>query len=148
MRFTGIIPAKSDAKGRVFFPSAFRKQLRNAEAPLVLKRDAYQPCLTVYPQEAWEEEVATLSARLNRWNPAEAMVFRRFMAEAECFTLDAAGRFLLPRHLLQAADIGRELVFVGVGDRVELWSKERAAQPFLSDADYADALSRLLGGNT
>lgn len=146
MRFSGVISAKLDAKGRVFFPSSFRKLLGDADVELVLKRNAYQPCLTVYPSRVWDAEVDALSRHLNRWNPREAMVFRRFMAETETFCLDAAGRFILPRYLAQAVGIDRELVFVGVDDRVELWGKERAAEPFIADTDYADALAELLGG--
>ena len=50
MRFTGTIEAKADAKGRVFFPAMFRKVLASAgEEQLVLSRDAFQPCLVLYP---------------------------------------------------------------------------------------------------
>lgn len=53
MRFTGTIDAKLDAKGRVFLPSDFRKQLAESDPRLVLKRDVYQPCLVIYPYAVW-----------------------------------------------------------------------------------------------
>lgn len=141
-----MIPAKLDAKGRVFFPSAFRRQLPAADAEFVLKRDVYQPCLVLYPHEVWEHEVDELSRRLNRWNPREAMLFRRFLADAETFVLDGSGRFLIPRRLLEAAGMSHDVVFVGVDDRVEVWSKERASVPFVSDAEYAAEMETLMGG--
>ena len=49
MRFVGTIDAKLDVKGRVFLPSDFRKQLAGSDQQLVLKRDAYQPCLVSIP---------------------------------------------------------------------------------------------------
>lgn len=67
MRFTGTIKAKLDAKGRVFLPASFRRLLRDDEAEFVLKRDAFQPCLTVYPRAAWDAEVADLRSRLDPW---------------------------------------------------------------------------------
>ena len=86
MRFTGSIEAKLDAKGRVFFPSDFRRKLAEPDTILVLKRDIYQPCLVIYPYSVWEAEVETLRQRLNRWDARQAMLFRQFLADVEVFT--------------------------------------------------------------
>ena len=49
MRFLGNSEAKTDAKGRVFFPAVFRKQLQTAaEECLILRKDTYQDCLVLY----------------------------------------------------------------------------------------------------
>lgn len=144
MKFTGKISAKLDAKGRVFFPAAFRKLLAEGEGEFVLRRDVYQPCLVIYPISVWEEEVGLLRQRLNRWNPKEAMVFRQFMADAETMSLDASGRFLLSRRLLDIAQISKELVFIGVDDRIEVWSKELTEQSFLSAEDFGQSLENLM----
>lgn len=146
MRFSGTISAKLDAKGRVFFPSVYRRQLAAAEADFVLKRDAYQPCLVVYPREVWDREVDELARRLNRWDPRQAMLFRRFLAEAEPLTLDASGRLLIPRRLLTALGLTHEVVFVGVDDRVEVWPKTAGDLPFGPDDDYAADLAAAMGG--
>lgn len=51
MRFTGNIDAKTDAKGRVFLPAAFRKVLQGSgEEGLILRRDVFQRCLVLYPE--------------------------------------------------------------------------------------------------
>lgn len=140
MRFTGTIEAKLDVKGRVFLPSEFRRQMGGLEQRLVLKRDVYQPCLVVYPYEVWSAEVGQLRERLNRWNPRHAMVLRQFMADAVLFTLDANGRFILPKRLLEACRIERTVEFVGVDDRVEVWNPDVKAEKFLSPEDFAQAL--------
>lgn len=145
MRFTGTIDAKLDAKGRVFLPSDYRRQLLESDSRLVLKRDIYQPCLVVYPHEVWDEEVNALRSRLNRWNPKHAMLFRQFMADVEVFKLDANGRFLIPKRLLQSCDIDHAVSFVGVDDRIEIWSAERTEQPFLSPEAYAATMEELMG---
>lgn len=144
MKFTGIINAKLDAKGRVFFPAAFRKLLAEGEVDFVLRRDVYQPCLVIYPVSVWEEEVGQLRQRLNRWNPKEAMVFRQFMADAETISLDASGRILLSRRMLDIAKISKELVFIGVDDRIEVWSKEQSEQSFLSPEEFGRSLENLM----
>ncbi|MGM9633690.1 MAG: division/cell wall cluster transcriptional repressor MraZ [Alloprevotella sp.] len=144
-RFSGVITAKLDAKGRVFFPSAFRRQLQAAETEFVLKKDIYQPCLVIYPLAAWQKEVDEVAARLNRWNPGEAMLFRQFLADAETITLDGNGRFLISRRLQDYAKLDHEVAFVGVDDRVEVWAKAAAEQPFVAADDYAAAFERAMG---
>ncbi len=146
MKFSGVIPAKLDAKGRVFFPSAFRKQIDAASRDFVLRRDVFQPCLVIYPLSVWEAEVELLTARLNRWNREEAMLLRQFLADAETVSLDANGRFLVSKRLLEMAGITHEAVFVGSNDRVELWSKERTVEPFVQDESFAAGIENAMSG--
>lgn len=145
MRFSGTVSAKVDAKGRVFFPSAFRRQLAAGDDELVLRKDVYQPCLVVYPRSVWDREVDELSLRLNRWNPAEAMLLRQFLASAEPLSIDAAGRILLNKQRLAEAVISHDLVFIGVDDRVEIWSAEQAATVTSPSTDFAAGLEAAMG---
>ena len=88
MRFVGNIEAKTDAKGRVFLPSAFRKLLQTAaEEGLVLRKDIFQPCLVLYPQSVWDEQLNLLRSRLNRWNAQHQQLFRQFVSDVEQLTL-------------------------------------------------------------
>lgn len=147
MRFIGTTDAKLDAKGRVFLPSDFRKQLAESDATFVLKRDVYQPCLVMYTQQVWEMELAVLQSRLDRWNPKHAMLYRQFMAGTEVVTLDANGRFLLPRHMAEACHIDNRIVrFVGVDDRIEVWDIAQYDQCMLNDADLAKFMAQEMGG--
>ena len=144
MRFTGTIQGKLDAKGRVFFPAAFRKKLADGEEDFVLRRDIFQPCLTIYPLSVWEAEVSQLRERINRWDPKQAMVLRQFMADAEILSLDASGRFLFSKRMLQIAEIDKEIVFIGMDDRIEVWSKEHTDTPFLSADEFSSALQEIM----
>lgn len=144
MLFTGTIQAKLDAKGRVFFPSAFRKQLSESEERLVLKRDVFQHCLVVYPYSVWEQEVAALRSRLSQWNARHAMVLRQFLSDVEVFTLDGNGRFILPKRFMAEAGIDKEVAFIGLDDRIEVWSKASLEEPFMSAADFETALQEIM----
>ncbi len=69
VQFLGNIEAKTDAKGRVFIPAAFRKQLQAvSEERLVLRKDVYQDCLVLYPESAWFATQNLLRNKLNRWD--------------------------------------------------------------------------------
>lgn len=146
--FTGTIDAKIDAKGRVFLPADFRKQWTEPDERIVLKRDIYEPCLIIYPYKAWINEVNELRQRINRHDARHAMLFRQFLADAEMLTLDANGRFLISKRLLAACRMQSRVRFIGVDDRIELWSAEQMDSTFLSEADMAQAMQAILGNPT
>lgn len=125
MRFIGDYTAKTDAKGRVFLPSALRKMLSAEDVTgLVLRRDVFQKCLTLYPVSVWNESLDALKARLNPWDRKHQDVLRRFAADAEYIELDSNGRMLISKPKLQYAEIGADVRFLAVDDRIEVWSKE------------------------
>lgn len=144
MRFLGNIEAKIDSKGRVFLPAVFRKALQaSGEEGLVLRKDVFQPCLTLYPQSVWDEQMDTLRSRLNRWNAAHQQIFRQFVSDAEMLSVDGSGRVLLPRRYTAMADIGQEVKFIGMGDTIEVWSGGRR-KPFMESEEFGRALETLM----
>lgn len=149
MRFLGNSVAKTDAKGRVFLPAAFRKLLHSAaEECLVMRKDTYQPCLVLYPEKAWNEQMDQLRARLDPWNPKHQMIFRQYVADVEIITLDSNGRFLIPKRYLRLAGIGQEVRFIGMDSTIEIWSSERADRPFISPEDFGRELAEIMGKKT
>lgn len=147
IQFLGNIEAKTDAKGRVFIPAVFRKQLQAAsEERLVLRKDVYQDCLVLYPESVWFATQNELRRRLNKWNPGQQNVFREFVSNAEVMTPDGNGRILLPKRYLQMAGIQGDVRFIGMDNTIEIWAKERADQPFMSPEEFSGALEDLLGG--
>ena len=146
MRFLGNIEAKTDAKGRVFLPAVFRKQLQAAsEERLVLRKDVHQQCLVLYPESVWFATQEELRQRLNKWNARHQMIFRQFVSDAEVVVPDGNGRILLPKRYLQMAGIADEVRFIGMDDAIEIWAKERTEQPFMAPEEFSQALDELLG---
>ncbi|MBR3445504.1 MAG: division/cell wall cluster transcriptional repressor MraZ [Prevotella sp.] len=145
MRFLGNIEAKTDAKGRVFFPAAFRKILQRAgEGNLVMRRDVFQACLTLYPESVWNEQMDLMRSRLNRWDARQQQIFRQFVSDVELITLDASGRLLIPKRYLKMANIEQEIRFIGLGDTIEIWSAASVERPFVEPAEFSDALQELM----
>ena len=145
MRFLGNIEAKTDAKGRAFLPAAFRKVLQlNSEERLVLRKDVFQPCLVLYPESVWNEQMDQMRARLNRWNRQHQQVFRQFVSEVELLTLDGNGRFLIPKRYQRMADIEQDIKFVGMGDTIEIWSSKKADEQQMKPEEFEAALEDLM----
>lgn len=56
---------------------------------------------------------------------------------------DNQGRFLLPQALREFAGITKEVVFIGVGNRAELWSKEKWTEYNQNAGNFDDCLKEL-----
>ena len=137
MRFLGNIEAKTDAKGRVFLPSVFRKVLQaSGEELLVLRKDIYQKCLVLYPESVWNEKVDQLKAQLKPWKPSHQQMLRQFISEAEAISLDGNGRFLISKRLQKAAEIDQDVQFIGMDNTIEIWSPQHLKQILKSDEDF------------
>lgn len=146
MRFLGNSEAKTDAKGRVFLPAVFRKQLQAAsEECLILRKDTYQDCLVLYPESIWNEQMNELRSKLNRWNSKHRMIFRQFVSDVEIITPDGNGRLLIPKRYLNLAHIQEEVRFIGMDDTIEIWSKEIADKPFMAPEDFERELEEIMG---
>ena len=145
IRFLGNIEARADAKGRVFIPATFRKQLQAAsEERLIMRKDVFQDCLTLYPESVWNEELNELRSRLNKWNSKHQLIFRQFVSDVEIVTPDSNGRILIPKRYLQICSIHGDIRFIGIDNKIEIWAKERAEQPFMSPEEFGAALEEIM----
>lgn len=132
--FLGEYQHTVDDKGRVVMPSKFRHQL--ADGVVVTKGQEH--CLYVFSAGRWDDEVARVG-RLSRTNRRHRDYMRAFFGSASDQKLDRQGRVALPAPLRQYAGLDRDVIVVGVADRLEIW--DAAAWGAVSDqADqlYAD----------
>lgn len=118
--FMGEYNHTLDAKGRLIVPSKFREVL--GDGFVVTK--GMDGCLFVFANSEWlsfAEKLYTLPMI-----DKEARQFTRFfLAGAAEVEVDKQGRILIPAVLREFADITKDAVLIGVGSRIEIWSKER-----------------------
>ncbi|MBR1667204.1 MAG: division/cell wall cluster transcriptional repressor MraZ [Bacteroidaceae bacterium] len=146
MRFIGDYPAKTDAKGRVFLPVAFRKVLdAEEEKNLVLRNDVFQKCLVLYPESVWNAQLDSLRSQVNQWNSRQQMALRRFEADAEPIELDKNGRLLISKRKLQYAGIEGDVRFLAMVDRIEIWSKAALEEVMNSSVDLGSEMEAMFG---
>lgn len=149
MSFIGQFQVRLDAKNRAFMPAGFRRILQQSDCQtLVVRKDYFENCLVVYPASQWQEEIAKVRARLNRFDGNQQMVYRKLVSEAQELQLDSNGRLLIPQPLLDKVGIKQDALFVGMEQTIEIWAPGIAAadgqQPFMSDNDFADNLRRFM----
>ena len=118
--FMGEYNHTIDAKGRLIIPSKFREIL--GDAFVVTK--GLDGCLFVYDNEEWkrfEEKLRSLPIT----NKEARQFVRFFLAGATEAEVDKQGRILIPNVLREFAEITKDVVLVGVGSRIEIWSREK-----------------------
>ena len=147
MRFIGNIEARADQKGRAFLPAIFRKVLQQEGCEtVVMRKDIFQPCLVLYPERVWNEQMDTLRRRLSRWDATQQNIFRQFVSDVEIVTLDSSGRILIPKRYLHMAGIEQGIKFIGMDDTIEIWSDRNSEKPFIEPDHFGPALQQIMAG--
>lgn len=136
----GTYSPKIDAKGRVALPAKFRSQLGNG---FVMAR-GQERCVYVLPMQEFER-ITTQIQLTSMSNKSARDYLRVFLSGAIDQEPDKQGRIVVPPMLRDYANLGDEIVVIGVGTRAEIWNKS-AWNNYLADKeqDYADIANDVL----
>lgn len=142
--FTGEFSCSLDAKNRFNLPAQVRKMLgTEANGTLVFAPGFEEINLYVYPLDEWYR--LTDSFKNFKPNNQKAQIFiRRFVGGAHTVAMDAQGRLMLPRRILDKAGIASELLFLGTINKLEVWNpKKYDAYLGSSDQSLSDLVAEL-----
>lgn len=147
--FVGDYPVKADEKGRVLFPSAFKKQIsESAGNRFVVKKDIFENCLNLYPYDEWERQVKIIRSRINPYKKEHAKFLREFYKGTAEISLDSSGRILFPKRLTDLVGISKEIILAGQDDKIEIWNKSAYDSQQMNEENFADLAEKLLGFDT
>jgi MraZ protein len=141
----GEFDCKVDAKGRFMFPVNLRKQLEEVfDKGFVINRNLHQKCLVLYPISEWNKLNKKLS-KLNRLIKANDVFVRKFSGGATTADADNTGRVLLPKPLVEYADISTDIKVLGSNNVIEIWDKKLYDQFLSQDMDIEKLAEDVLG---
>lgn len=120
--FRGTFDHTLDAKNRLTVPARYRAAL--AEGVVLAMPVDLEPCVGVWHPEEYERYSRRALAELPPLSPRRTELERFFYGSSHDADLDAAGRIMVPGFLGEHAKLQKDVVVVGVGDRLELWSKD------------------------
>ena len=142
----GTYECKADAKGRVMFSSALKKQLLPVVSEgFVIKRAVFQSCLELYPMQEWNLMMEKIN-KLNRFVKKNNDFIRRFTAGVKVIELDASGRLLIPKDLCQFAKIEKQVVLSSAVNIIEIWDKDKYENTIDDSAiDFAELAEEVMG---
>ncbi len=143
----GEYECKLDAKGRMVVPAALKRQLPDVERDGLVVNRGFDGNLVIYTRAEWNKILSQLSG-LNQFQAKNRDFVRKFTSGATELILDSAGRVLLPKTLLDYANVGSELVLICNLSKVELWSKVKYEEKMasISEDDFSDLAESVMGG--
>ncbi|MBI6873094.1 division/cell wall cluster transcriptional repressor MraZ [Clostridium aciditolerans] len=136
--FIGEYEHALDSKNRIIVPSKFREELGNK---FILTK-GLDGCLYAYPLSEWEILEQKLKNLPLTSKNARAFV-RFFFSGANEIDMDKQGRSLIPQNLLEYAKVKKEIVSIGVSNRVEIWSKENWEEYNNSNIDFDEIAEQM-----
>jgi MraZ protein len=129
MVLTGTYERQLDEKLRLAVPKAFREALAS-EKQLVLTPGT-DGSLSLFASRTFEAIAQQLAEKSP--NGQDVRAFSRLLyAQARSVEFDSQGRIRVPVELAQLAKLDGDVALIGVGDRIELWNKQRW-QEYLAD---------------
>src|SRR3569833_871094 len=120
--FLGEFECKLDVKNRLMIPSALKKQLPEADKEGLVINRGFEKHLVIYTRHERDKKVDDLS-KLNSYEKKTRDFIRYFTRGASELTLDAAGRVLLPKALLEYAGIEADVVLACQFNKIEVWAQ-------------------------
>lgn len=118
--FIGIYRYKVDIKNRLFIPAKMRKGVMD-----FILTNGLDGCLFIYPKNNWKVLVDKFENMPLDDKYQERAFKRAFLSNAIETKVDGQGRIIIPQGLYIQAKIDKEIVILGVGNRLEIWAKER-----------------------
>ncbi|MBR1522500.1 MAG: hypothetical protein IJ627_02385 [Bacteroidales bacterium] len=148
VRFYGKANGKVDDKGRMVFPAIFRDAMVRGGAEdmtLVVKKNVQQRCLDLFPYEEWvRRSDMVLEKRDPELNTEDAAFWTKYNDGVFTLVPDGKlGRLNIPSDLLESAGITKEVVFGGVGYKIQIWDADILKAHLLSDEEFKQTASRL-----
>ena len=121
--FYGEFEHSIDRKGRLILPAKFREVAKNQFVEKFFVTRGLDKCLFMFAEEEWrsqENKFKTMS-----FTKQQSRIFNRLLfSGAQDVAFDKQGRILLPQYLKDFADIKKDVMIVGVSNRIEIWAKD------------------------
>jgi MraZ protein len=121
--FYGEFEHSIDRKGRLILPAKFRETAKNQFVEKFFVTRGLDKCLFMFSEEEWrsqENKFKTMS-----FTKQQSRTFNRLLfSGAVEVGPDKQGRILLPQYLKDFAEIKRDVMIVGVSNRIEIWARD------------------------
>lgn len=112
-----------DEKERFILPAKFREKIRTLKQKKFYITRGLDGCLFLFHQETWEKLEEKLKS-LSFAKQQSRSFSRLYFSGAQEIDIDTQGRVTISVYLKEFAKIQKEIVIIGVADRIEIWSRE------------------------
>jgi MraZ protein len=138
----GEYNCRLDEKGRLTLPSRLRAQFPESAGNQLVVNRGFEKCLVLYTKEDWLKETAKLGDVDDFMSPEIRRFKRIFTNGATLVQIDNAQRILVPKNLLEYADLHDDVILNASGSKVEIWSQANYEKELAADADEMSRLAQ------
>ena len=148
LSFIGDFSCKADSKFRVVVPASLRRVMTASQQTVfVLRTNIYASCIDMYPFCEWESMVKGLESRLSPFDRQHAVFLRELFRGTQEVEMDANGRILLPKRMLEEIGADKDVILAGQGSRIEIWEAGAYAGEALSGDEFAGLTQQIFTEN-
>ena len=142
--FYGEYEHSLDKKSRVIIPAKFREAIKDHYVEHFFITRGLDGCLFLFIEEEWRKQEQKFRAL--SFTKQEARRFNRlFFSGASDVVCDGQGRILIPQYLKEFAQIQKDVVVIGVSNRIEIWARERWKDFYENSRDtFEDTAEKLV----
>ena len=120
--FTGEYKYSLDNKGRINIPSKFRSALSKLSNENFVITKGMDSCIVAYPLEEWQIRVESGLRELSSTSSKNRKLVRSITRFANTVKLDAQGRIQITPNLKEYANLEKEVIIIGVVNKIEIWN--------------------------
>ncbi|MEE3112858.1 MAG: division/cell wall cluster transcriptional repressor MraZ [Bacteroidota bacterium] len=139
--FTSEHECKLDAKGRLVLPSRLKSVLPEASKKSIIIRKGFEPNLIIYPLHEFQNIYTRINS-LNEFSSEQRKLKRNLFSSISQVDLDSNGRFLLPKSMISHTGLEKDVILVGMGNVIELWSPDNYKKYLINDANEFSKLAQ------
>ncbi len=138
--FVGTYNHQLDQKNRFRIPAKLREQLGDN---FVITKSVDSKCLYVFPAEKFEAMQEKIDS-LPLFDAKAQNALRKFLSSCLFVEEDNQGRVMITPDMRKYANLQKDIVTIGVGTRLEIWSAEdwEKVNSEQATADEQEALTK------
>lgn len=141
--FYGEFVHSLDRKNRLIIPAKFREALQESFVEKMIITRGLDKCLFVFSEDEWKTQEAKFKAL--SFTKSESRKFNRLYFSGACeLQVDKQGRVLIPVYLRSYAEIKKDVVVVGVSNRIEIWAKDKWEEFYSKTKDSFEEIAERL----
>ena len=115
--------------------------LPEASKKSIIIRKGFEPNLIIYSLHEFQNIYTRISS-LNEFSSEQRKLKRKLFSSISQVDLDSNGRFLLPKGMIQHCNINKDVILVGMGNVIEMWSPSNYNKNLISNSEEFSKLAQ------
>jgi MraZ protein len=123
-----------------------KSNLPEASGNAIVITRGFETCLLLFSMPEWNQIFSAMTTQASYFNTEARNAQRNIFRGNTEVDLDASGRFVIPKRLQEYAKLGKDILLVGLNDKIEIWNPEIYDAMILGQDEVAKLAEKYYGG--